>query len=516
MRGFLSATGAACLMCGACATPPLELATGTENSAVYVGDVVQRVKCEISDAFVDKVVDRRFIWLRRWTVTTDLTLQATTSGAVLASASGTDIFHSAVNRAAGPTSFPGTNLGTIMQNFTFGLSGNVSEQALRSDLVSFTVAIDELMEWRRQLDERERALHIPPEKMTCNPGGHRELVGKLGLKEWVDAALDPVAEKYLTAGDHPSANARGPSKVPSGKSGVRGGGLRRSYSVLREDPSDIAYRQYQRYRSLEIAEDKIEQAERSCETYANDASSLPAKIEAAQEKMRNVIGEENLYGPTLSPIYARGSASLLQVTVAKVKLANSDKEVLAGDCAAIKRVAQISQDKKSVFNDTLTSEHDKLADATKSLSSEAAAIYEDRINAFHPTDVEVWDHVNEISLQLAADLTEATQKFSQAEAIHKDIPELSEELGVLAGADLPEPPVTAISHEVQFEVDYGAGFNPTWSLAVWKGPGLNGNLLSLNGTRMNLLQIAIGPRGEPALVGEEQKRILDHQTLLLR
>ena len=52
--------------------------------------------------------------------------------------------------------------------------------------------------------------------------------------------------------------------------------------------------------------------------------------------------------------------------------------------------------------------------------------------------------------------------------------------------------------------------------AVWKGPGLNGNLLSVNGSRLNLLQIAIGPRGEPALIGEEQKRILDHQTLLLR
>jgi hypothetical protein len=517
MRGILPAVAAVFL--GACSTPSLELATGTVNSNIYVGDVVQRVKCEISDAFIDKVSDDRFLWLRRWTVTTDLTLQATTSGAIMASATKTDVFHSAVNRAAGPNSFPGTNLGTIMQNFTFGLSGNASETALRSDVVSFTVAVDELLQWRRELDEKEHARHVPPEKMTCNPGGRRELAGRLGLKEWVDAALDPVAEKYLSAGDHPTVTSRGSAKTPVGKGGMHGGGRKSAgpsaRAIEEATPAEAAFEQYRRFAALQTAQKVFSNASKACDTFNGEGSVLNAQIEDAKTKIREVASEQRSYGSSLSPIYARNSAQLFKVGAAEINLANSDKEALASDCASIKFTAQNTA---SALNKQVAQEYETLTNITLGLASDGqqAKSYEDMKAQYHPSDAEIWDNIHEINPQFADDLTAITQKLGQAEAIHKDLPRLGEELSVLGGTPLPDPPVTAISHEVEFEVDYGAGFNPSWTLAVWKGPGLGGNLLSLNGARLNLLQIAIGPRGEPALIGEEQKRILDHQTLLLR
>jgi hypothetical protein len=517
MRSFLPA--AAVLLLGACSTPPLELATGAADSNIYVGDIVQRVKCEISDAFIDKVSDDRFLWLRRWTVTTDLTLQATTSGAISASATRTDTFHSAVNSAAGPTTFPGSNLGTIMQNFTFGLSGNAGESALRSDLVSFTVAIDELLQWRHDLDEKERALHVPPEKMTCNPGGRRELVGKLGLKEWVDAALDPVAEKYLSAGDHPSPVSRGPSKTPSGKGGMRGSGkggpALTSRGLEEVTPAEAAFTQYQRYASLQAAQKIFASASNACEAVSSEMTALSQKIGEAKAKITQMAGEEHSYGASMSPIYVRDYGKAAKAATAAIDLANSDKAALASDCAAITLTVQNTT---AVLNKQVAKEYEALTNLTQGLASDSqqSAAYEDMKAGYRPSDREIWDKVHAINPQFADDLTTVTEKLSQAAAIHKDLPRIEQQLNFICGAPLPEPPITAISHEVQFEIDYGAGFNPTWSLAVWKGPGLSGNLLSVNGSRLNLLQIAIGPRGEPALIGEEQKRILDHQTLLLR
>ena len=59
---------------GCMTTPPLSEATGEEHSEIMIKDVVQRVKCELSEAFDKKVEQREFLWLTGWTAHADLTL----------------------------------------------------------------------------------------------------------------------------------------------------------------------------------------------------------------------------------------------------------------------------------------------------------------------------------------------------------------------------------------------------------------------------------------------------------
>ena len=85
-----------------------------------------------------------------------------------------------------------------------------------------------------------------------------------------------------------------------------------------------------------------------------------------------------------------------------------------------------------------------------------------------------------------------------------------------ARSALPDPPVDALTHSIQFIVNYNAGISPNWSLAVWRGPvagGLGsggggsgggsgsggsgsggvGSLASAGGQRQHTLNIAAGP-----------------------
>ncbi len=77
---------------------------------------------------------------------------------------------------------------------------------------------------------------------------------------------------------------------------------------------------------------------------------------------------------------------------------------------------------------------------------------------------------------------------------------------------LPDPPIDALSHSVQFIINYNAGISPNWVLAVWRGPSLGGSLASAaaaagggagaggggslasaGGQRQNTLNISAGP-----------------------
>jgi hypothetical protein len=56
------------------------------------------------------------------------------------------------------------------------------------------------------------------------------------------------------------------------------------------------------------------------------------------------------------------------------------------------------------------------------------------------------------------------------------------------------PPFDSISHSVQFTVSYTGTLSPNWSLVQWRGP--SGNLASAQGSRVNTLNIALGPRSD--------------------
>jgi len=188
-------------------TPPLSQATGAEDSKIMIKDVVQRVRCELSDAFDEKVEQPQFIWLAGWTAHVDLSLAINDNAGISPNGSFTDYRKSAVNTDGGLVSntikgAPTYGYGLVSQFVSVSAGANLSGQAVRTETVSFTFALDELKAWRMDLERREAGW--PPEKKTCVPQS-TGLTGNLGLKEWVDSAFYPVqggSERELSAGIH--------------------------------------------------------------------------------------------------------------------------------------------------------------------------------------------------------------------------------------------------------------------------------------------------------------------------
>lgn len=140
-------------------TPPLSEATGTAHSAIMIRDVVQRVKCEVSEAFDEKVSQPDFLWLATWTAHVDLTLTINDNAGISPSGSYTHYQQNAVNQAAGPSSFPPTAARAVVNQFlTVSAGATLSGQAVRTETVSFTMALDELKRWREILDRQEAGL----------------------------------------------------------------------------------------------------------------------------------------------------------------------------------------------------------------------------------------------------------------------------------------------------------------------------------------------------------------------
>ena len=187
-------------------TPPLEQATGTPYSDIMIKDVVQRVKCELAYAFDKKTEERDFLWLASWTAHIDLTLEINDSAGITPNGSYTSFGPNAVNRAAGPSAFPPTAARSIVpQFFTFGAGATLNSQAVRTETLSFTLALDELKDWRRKQELIESDPSFPIENRVCNPEWRSGVLGSLGLQEWVEFRILSSSGSRLGSGDPSSA-----------------------------------------------------------------------------------------------------------------------------------------------------------------------------------------------------------------------------------------------------------------------------------------------------------------------
>jgi hypothetical protein len=166
---------------GCAVVPPLK------EDAVAVSAIVERVKCELAFAIPEPeppYPTGRYQWLADWTAKVDLTLITNDQAALTP---GVSLIHPLPN-AVVPL------VGNVSRNFTFGLGGGLTTNAIRNETMSFTLSIAEL---RNRKYRGECAL---PDSI--------DLYGNLGLKEWVAAALGPVDGEILTIGKHTAPNAK--------------------------------------------------------------------------------------------------------------------------------------------------------------------------------------------------------------------------------------------------------------------------------------------------------------------
>jgi hypothetical protein len=75
-----------------------------------------------------------------------------------------------------------------------------------------------------------------------------------------------------------------------------------------------------------------------------------------------------------------------------------------------------------------------------------------------------------------------------------------------------DPPIDAISHQVQFTIAYSASANPTWTMLNFKGPSpTGGNFFSAMDTNIHTLTIVMGEPSSPAASNARSALTLSNQ-----
>ena len=168
---------ALCFALAGCAVIPT-----LEEDGVAISDIVQRVKCELAYAVPNlsgRYPSGDYQWMKYWTAKVDLTLDVTDNSSVKPNSSYTS---------------PVTH-GT----FTIGVGGELSNMAQRTEKLSFTVSMKELVE-NRNINE-------------CLLPYQLGLLGNLGLEQWVASALAPAENGQLTIGFHQPPSGK-PASIP--------------------------------------------------------------------------------------------------------------------------------------------------------------------------------------------------------------------------------------------------------------------------------------------------------------
>ncbi len=351
-----------------------------------------------------------------------------------------------------------------------GASANLNGQAVRSESVSFTIALDELKLWRRQTEKRDAGL--PPEKRTCYFDSSIGVTGNLGLKEWVDSAFFPVSAGQLQAGIHPFGGGGG----KSGAAAAPSSGGPKAKALVAPTKDQIA---------KQAAEWAVELAKLQKETKNSfDKIDVAVKnVESANSDLQGKLStlNDSKYTPVLAPylkkLYAQGEKYI------------SEHQKARDNCTAYK--THLTE--ASALLAQLQAELAKSADVTVPMEIAYNSLSEAMDNI----------HANDYPKQAAACATALAQTAIQAAQSASALP-----------AQI-DPPIDSVAHSVNFVVTYGAGISPSWSLLQWKGPGSSQGspLFGATGTRTHTLNIALAPRSGAPAIGNDALRLINNQVL---
>jgi soluble cytochrome b562 len=479
-------------------TPPLSQATGAEHSEIMIKDVVQRVKCELSDAFDEKAEQPEFLWLQSWVAHMDLTLTINDNAGLSSGGSFTQYQKSALNTSAGlvggAKTFP-----VVSQFFTVSVGANLSGQAVRTETVSFTVALDELKMWRNYINKIEA--NLPPEKRTCNFPSSMGLTGNLGLKEWVDSAFYPAEIKELKAGIHAASSG--------GKPAATTGSQATPAAKSAETPTVAAA-----LRQIKDWQDAVNALQTATTDSSKTISTAAGQITAAQKAIKTKIDDAKQYKYVLESYLQSRYKKVSDLIDAHVKNANA--------CLTF----QGNLDKAKAAAKDLTLALGQLDPASRLAGANNTAyqaleklmlekLMPGVVPAGPATPAETVNGVAVAAAKATPPNVAASNFVAGSAKCATAIQPESADAAALP-AVLPEqvnPPIDSLSHSLTFTINYGANVTPSWTLLQWKGPGTNGNFLSASGVRTHGLIIALGPRTGAPAIGPDALRLIQNQTV---
>jgi hypothetical protein len=147
-----------------------------------VDDIVRRVKCDLYEGVADRLnAPYGYEWLHTWTVQASLNLIVNDQSSVSPGV----VLTQPLKTVTIPQKL--TNFG---QSYNLGLGAGVNTTATRNETITFTVSLREMM------DQFGNGQH------NCDFPNSIDLQSELGLKQWISAALSPVAYGDLDIGYH--------------------------------------------------------------------------------------------------------------------------------------------------------------------------------------------------------------------------------------------------------------------------------------------------------------------------
>jgi hypothetical protein len=474
-------------------TPPLSQATGSAQSDIMIRDVVQRVKCELSEAFDEKTSQPEFLWLASWTAHVDLTLTINDNAGISPSGSYTRFEHNAVNQAAGASAFPPTAArGVVNQFFTVSVGAALSGQAIRTETLSFTIALDELKLWRKYLDRIEADPNFPQEKKLCNFGLAAGVTGNLGLKEWVDSAFFPAELGQLQAGVHSAASPKAPSASVPQPGAV---GPKAAAEGLTVGKALKQIKEWQNILATLAAETKPASA-----AIDEGKTSIPKAQNSIKQKIKDAKPYEYVLAPYLKARYAQVSFLIDQYSKDLTTCLNIQsllqKDITDADSEAsrlydsLKGLTNLTQDVSSVTEkgfdlETFNKDYRALTDHIKNFESDDQGNHSDIIK----------------KSQYAVNMSKCAKIVQEASDLPGKLPQQV------------DPPIDSVLHSLTFVISYGANVTPSWTLLQWKGPGQNPNFASASGLRTHNLVISMGPRSGTPAIGDDPLRLIQLQAI---
>jgi hypothetical protein len=416
--------------------------------SISINEVVKRVKCEIRDAIADRF-GKQYAWFQKWTITADLSLSVNDNSQI---SPGVVLTHQFLLGA-----IPG-RITNFSQSSSLGLGGQASTTASRTEIVSFSTSVKEIKSEFFDKKEKE-SLAATDGYNGCLPYGTipMDLTGKLGLKEWVDSALGPVTDFVGPEHDRPllQSGIHKPAKAPSGgtdaakAAGATGGSSNFALYTFSFE--------YQKFKELNP----------------------------------NLFGEKE---PSLGPAELKRLADIKQ----KLRAIQNDEQglkqaesLIGKEKATIKTMA----DKKAVGEPLSEADYKELKNAQMGLTDvvrQQKALLK-AINILIPLLHEACDCTSEKDAKTAED-----QWMGTALTVLKKDKE-----GLIAAIPKPpappDPPIDAISHQVQFIIVFNGSVNPTWTMLNFKGPGPStGSFLSGTDTNTHTLTLVMSAPSSPA------------------
>lgn len=413
--------------------------------SISINEVVKRVKCEIWISIKDRP-EKAYPWFNKWTAQADLTLTVNDSSSINPGATFIE-----------PLAVANTSR-------SLGIGGGLTNTAFRTEIVSFSMSVADI---RAEFEKPTPALLAKYD--GCNPYSATDLSGNLGLVEWVNSAFGPIDNQLLTEGKHgapkaPNGTLGGPPPAPKGAAAL----VTMSHSVVKQaapETPDVP---------SDFPDNLTESVERIFAEYKTLIDAMKFTGTAMQYVAKNE-GDDGYFDTLKKEIGSHIDAAKKGAPPAVAALLESYRNRIASDITP-----RIGRNETMRLNKVIADSQAFVERLAPQITRELSPVIP--------------------IVELQCNCTGNSDSAKAADKVLKCLNNI-QSLAKLLTPTQPSknPPIDAISHQVNFVVQWSGSINPTWTLVRFKGPSpSSGNFATMSESSTHNLTIVMGPPGSSA------------------